>query len=81
MIANIQTPTCGWMRGYSSARSGLFVESTATRRTSPIGAAYSALRSKLMPPLRGLGFIAPDLATNMSLLAEFGFVTEHEVTT
>lgn len=57
----------------------MFAESTATSRTSPGGAAYSARDPKPMPPLRGLRFFVHGLATNMSLLAEFGFATEHEV--
>ncbi len=59
----------------------MFVKSTATRRTSPVGAAYSARDPKPMPPLRGFRFFVHGLAKNMSLLAEFGIETamEHEV--
>jgi hypothetical protein len=65
--------------GLNSVRSDLFIETPATHRPTPAGAA-SHDRANNVPPLRGLRFFLCDLATNMSLLAEFWFVTEYEVT-
>jgi hypothetical protein len=49
----------------------MFIETPATVRSSPVGAA-SFGRAKNMSPLWGLSFFKHGLAINMSLLKEFG---------
>lgn len=67
----------GWTAGLNSVRSDIFIETPATIRPSPVGAA-SLGRTKNMSPLRGLRFVVCDLAINMSLLTELGFSQKME---
>lgn len=59
------------MAGHNSVRSDIFIERSATTRSSPMGAASAWRGGKEMSPLRGLRCLVRGGATTMSLLTEF----------